>query len=98
MEKIIEGVKESIDKYNKMTVEERETENEHLNIQNKGIMVCWCCEHFDLCDNNFEGDCRLIQQSVPAFHIVCPDFILKNGVFSKRKAPDYCTDYKNNEN
>lgn len=97
MEKIIESLKESINKYNKMTAEERETENELLNIQNNGIMVCWCCEHFQLCDNNYEGDCKLMQYTVPAFQIVCPNFILNSGVFTKRKTPDYCVNHQNKE-
>lgn len=93
----MENIKDITNERGQLTEDERAKQNERLMDENKGIMVCWCCEHFDLCDNGFEGGCKLMQKIVPAFQIVCPNFILKSGVFTKRKIPDYCVNHQNKE-
>ncbi len=94
MENSKDNINGSVEKQN----DERAKENERLADKNKDIMVCWCCEHFVLREKTLEGGCILKWKIVPAFQIVCPEFVLNGGIFTKRKIPDYCVNYENKEN
>ncbi len=66
-------------------------------------VVCWCCEKFVLKETteielayskNIDGKCTLKNISCTAQDKVCQDFVLRNGLFTKRTIPSYCKNYK----
>ena len=73
-------------------------ETETLETPNEKFAECWCCKHFVLREKTLEGGCGLHWRIVSAHQVVCPDFILNDGIFIKRKIPDYCINYQNKEN
>ncbi len=72
-------------------------ENEDLAEKNKDVMVCWCCEQFIWHDPTDEGACISRRCIVSAHQIVCPDFIWRSGITTRRKIPDHCVHYPNFE-
>jgi len=64
-------------------------------------VLCWCCQYYlpaDGDNNTTEiGYCELTKLKVEAYDKVCEKFLKNKGLYTKRKIPDYCKNYKNNE-
>ena len=64
-------------------------------------VVCWCCEYFDFYENLeifngkfVNGNCKYTNSPCLSDNSVCKEFILRSGLFTKRKIPDICKNYR----
>ena len=58
---------------------------------------CWHCEHyiwFSQDDENRFATCDIKKIRVFSMDAVCRCFLIKRGVHTKKKIPDYCVNYK----
>ena len=63
-------------------------------------VVCWCCEYFlaefgDIKNKEHitSGQCKLHNTKCMPNDNVCEDFLLMQGLFTKRNIPKYCKNY-----
>lgn len=59
-------------------------------MKNEKVVECWHCDHFNLRDDNFTGDCAIKSTVVFAHDTVCEEFELMQGMHTARTIPDYC--------
>ena len=62
---------------------------------------CWCCEHYDILDEKtlgmpeyYSAICDITDTIAYAQSEVCPEFILRQGLYTNNLIPDYCIHYK----
>lgn len=62
------------------------------------VVLCWCCQNYLLIKDepagNEVGYCTIKESRVKYDDAVCCEFILRQGLHTKRSIPDYCKNYR----
>ena len=64
-------------------------------------VLCWCCAHWFAFAESQEkierGFCEFYNKDCSAYKRVCKDFLLRNGLHTRKTIPEYCENYKEND-